>query len=119
MKILIVDDNVDIAKMLSKYLTMKGHTCSVVNDGKNGLNLLENQTFDATILDLAMPEFSGRDVIEALHQSGKIKSQNIITLTASSITYDDESTLKGKGVRACLRKPIDPEILLNHILQMK
>lgn len=118
-KILIIDDNRDIARMLSKYFTMKGHLCSAVNDGQSGLNLMENQVFDAVILDLAMPEFSGRDVVDTLHKNGKIKNQNIVTLTASSITYDDESILKSKGVRACLRKPTDPEVLLNHILQLK
>jgi CheY-like chemotaxis protein len=119
MKILIIDDNEDITKMFSKYMTIKGHSCSVVNDGQNGLNLMENQTFDVVILDMSMPEFSGRDVIDALYKSGKIKNQNIVTLTASSMTYDDESTLKSKGVRLCLKKPIDPDVLLDNIQQFE
>lgn len=119
MKILIIDDNKDIAKMLSKYMTIKGHFCSVANDGRNGLNLIENKTFDAVILDIAMPEFSGTDVIDALCKSGKIKNQNIIILTASSLSYEDESTMKSKGVRLCLKKPIDPDILLGHIQQFE
>ena len=119
MKILIIDDNEDIAKMFSKYMEIKGHSCSVVNDGRSGLNLIENQKFDAVILDITMPEFSGRDVINALYESGKIKNQNIVILTGSSITYDDESTLKSKGVRSFLKKPIDPDILLDHIQQFE
>jgi two-component system OmpR family response regulator len=119
MKILIIDDNKDITKAFSKYMTIKGHSCSVANDGRSGLNLIENQTFDAIILDLAMPEFSGSDIIDALCESGKIKNQNIITLTASSISYDDESMMKSKGVHLCLKKPIDPDVLLGHIQQFK
>ena len=119
MKILIIDDNEDIAKMLSKYMTIKGHLCSVVHDGRSGLNLIENRTFDVVLLDLAMPEFSGLDVIDSLNKSGKIKNQNIITLTASSISNEDESTLKSKGVYACLTKPIDPDVLLDHLLQFE
>ncbi|HET6458871.1 MAG TPA: response regulator [Nitrosopumilaceae archaeon] len=115
MKILIIDDNEDITKMFSKYMTIKGHSCSVVNDGQNGLNLIENQTFDAILLDIAMPDFSGRDVIDELHKSGKIKNQNIIVLTASAIAPDFESMMKSKGVRLCLKKPIDPDILLDQI----
>ncbi|HWY35265.1 MAG TPA: response regulator [Nitrosopumilaceae archaeon] len=115
MKILIIDDNEDISKMFSKYMTIKGHSCSVVNDGRSGLNLIENQTFDAIILDIAMPEFSGRDVIDELNKSGKIKNKNIVILTASAMTYDDESMLKSKGVRLCLKKPIDPDTLLDQI----
>jgi CheY-like chemotaxis protein len=64
---------------------------------------------------MSMPEFSGRDVIDELHKSGKIKNQNIVILTASSITYDDELMLKSKGVRLCLKKPIDPDVLLDQI----
>ena len=119
MKILIIDDNKDITKMFSKYMTIKGHLCSVVNDGRSGLDLIENKTFDAIILDLAMPEFSGSDIIDALYKSGKIKNQNIVTLTASSISYDNESNLKSKGVHSCLKKPIDPDVLLGHIQQFE
>jgi two-component system OmpR family response regulator len=119
MKILIIDDNKDITKMLSKYMTIKGHSCSVANDGRSGLNLIENQIFDAVILDIAMPKFSGSDVIDELFKSGKIKNQNIVTLTASLISYEDESTLKSKGVHSCLKKPIDPDVLLAHIQQFE
>jgi two-component system OmpR family response regulator len=119
MKILIIDDNKDITKVFSKYMTIKGHSCSVVNDGRSGLNLIENKTFDVVILDLAMPEFSGSDIIDALCKSGKIKNQNIITLTASLISDEIESTLKSKGVRLCLKKPIDPDVLLGHMQQFK
>jgi two-component system, OmpR family, response regulator len=119
MKILIIDDNADIAKMLSKYMTIKGHSCSVINDGRSGLNLIENQTFDVVILDLAMPEFSGYDVIDSLYKSGKIKNQNIVTLTASSISHEYESMLKSKGVHSCLTKPIDPDVLLDHLQQFE
>ena len=119
MKILIIDDNKDITKMFSKYMTIKGHSCSVVNDGRSGLNLIEKKIFDAIILDLAMPEFSGSDIIDALYESGKIKNVNIVTLTASSISDEVESTLKSKGVRLCLKKPIDPDVLLGHIQQFE
>jgi len=119
MNILIIDDNKDITKMLSKYMTLKGHSCSDVNDGRSGLKLIENQTFDVVILDLAMPEFSGSDVIDALCKSGKIKNQNIVTLTASIISDEEESTLKSNGVHSCLKKPIDPDVLLGHIQQFE
>ena len=117
MKILLIDDNNDITKMLQKYMTLKGHSCSVANNGLNGLDLINKQTFDVIILDIAMPTFSGNDVIDALHKNGKIKNQNIVTLTASILTGDIELMLKDKGVNLCLKKPIDPDVLLDHIQQ--
>ena len=119
MKILIVDDNPDITKVFSKYMTIKGHSCTVVNDGRSALTLIENNQFDVILLDLAMPEFSGSDIIDELYKSGKIKNHNIITLTASSISDDDESNMKSKGVRLCLKKPIDPDVLFDHIQQFE
>ena len=119
MKILIIDDNQDITKMLSKYMTIKGHSCSVANDGRIGLNLIDKEIFDVVILDIAMPEFSGNDIIDTLYKNGKIKNQNIVTLTASSISYDNESILKNKGIRLCLKKPINPNVLLGHIQQFE
>lgn len=117
MKILLIDDNSDITKMLQKYMIIKGHSCSVANSGQSGLDLINNDTFDVVILDIAMPLFSGNDVIDALNKNGKIKNQNIVTLTASILTGDIESKLKNKGVHSCLKKPIDPDVLLDHIQQ--
>jgi CheY-like chemotaxis protein len=117
MKILLVDDNSDITTMLSKYFTMKGHICNVSNDGQNGLAMIENQKFDVVLLDLAMPDFSGRDIVNALSKNGKIKTINIVTLTASSISPDDDANLKAKGVHSLLKKPIDPDYLLDYLKQ--
>ena len=119
MKILIVDDNKDITKMFSKYFTIKGHMCSVANDGRSGINLIENEKFDVIILDLAMPEFSGSDVIDVLWKNGKIKNQNIVTLTASSLSDENDSMMKSKGIHSCLKKPIDPDVLLDHLQQFE
>jgi two-component system OmpR family response regulator len=119
MKILIVDDNKDITTMFSKYMTIKGHSCTVVNDGKSALNLIEEKIFDTVLLDIAMPEFSGNDIIDTLYKSEKIKKQNIIVLTASSLSDDIESILKSKGVSLCLKKPVDPDILLDHMQQFE
>ncbi len=106
MKLCIIDDNESITKMFSRLATMKGHEVTVANGGKNGLSILENQIFDATVLDLSMPEFSGIDVVDALNKSGKIKEQKIVILTASSEEDKVMNGLLEKGVRQCLKKPM-------------
>lgn len=115
MRILLIDDNSDITTMLAKYFRLKGHVVSVSNDGRNGLEMIENENFDVTLLDLAMPEFSGRDVVDHLHKNGKIENKLIVSLTASSISDDDKTSLMSKGVHSVLRKPIDPDELLNYL----
>ena len=71
MKLLIIDDTKSITDMLCSYLELKGHECVPANDGRNGLQLLENENFDIVTLDIAMPEFSGFDVMDTLNKDGK------------------------------------------------
>ncbi|TBR09815.1 MAG: response regulator [Candidatus Nitrosotenuis sp.] len=119
MKLLLIDDNVDITVMFSKYFKLRGHDVSVANDGQNGLQMIENGKFDVILLDLAMPNFSGRDVVDRLYNSGKMDHHTIVTLTASSVSDDDKVELKKKGIHSILRKPIDPDELLTYLETVK
>lgn len=115
MKILLIDDNRDISDMLSQYLEIKGHKCLVANGGRAGLNLILNEKFDMIILDLAMPDFSGYDVIKALQNQNVINNYKILVLTASSITDPEIEKLTSGGIRACLKKPVRLKELMQTI----
>lgn len=115
MKILLIDDNKDITELLSKYLRLSNHECHTSNDARNGLNMIENQHYDAVLLDLAMPNFSGMDVINALVEKNTIHNQKIIIFTASSKPNSDFAELIKLGVHSCLAKPIDPDELVSYI----
>ncbi|HEY8110774.1 MAG TPA: response regulator [Candidatus Nitrosotenuis sp.] len=119
MKILLIDDNQDITTMFSKYFKLKGHDIHVSNGGQNGLQMIENGLFDVILLDLAMPDFSGRDIIDHLHKNNKVGHKIIISLTASSVSDDDKTYLIERGVHSVLRKPIDPDELLNYLMRVK
>jgi len=112
-KVCIIDDNTSITGMFSKLLKMEGHEVVVANGGRAGLALLDNDIFDATILDISMPEFSGLDVVDALNESGRIKEQKIVILTASSSPNEDLEKLKEKGVREVLKKPLQLDSLVS------
>ncbi|GFN39829.1 MAG: response regulator receiver protein [Marine Group I thaumarchaeote] len=112
MKILLIDDNESITKSLSKYLGLKNYDCTVSNDGRNGLSLIQKNKFDVVLLDLSMPEFSGIDVLEALEKDGLLKKQKIILFTASSITQEEIERLLKTGIHGCIRKPVRmPDLL--------
>jgi len=113
MKILIVDDNTSITGLLSKVLKFQGIESDVSNDGRNGLDLIERNKYDAVILDISMPEFTGIDVVNALNESGKIKENKIIILSASIRSDKDLLALKEKGVHSVLKKPVEIDTLLS------
>ena len=114
MKLLLIEDNDDISNMIAQYVRLKGYDCMVVNNGKDGLNQILAENYDVTLLDLAMPEFSGYDVIESLEVTGKLKEQKLIVLTASSLTEGKMKELEKRGVYSCLKKPVQ----LNELMKV-
>ena len=85
LRILVVEDNDEITEAMSFYCSAKKDIeCNVINNGREGLERIRNDKFDLVLLDLAIPDFSGWDVIKSLKQDGFIKSKNIVIFTASS-----------------------------------
>jgi len=117
LKILIVDDNEQITKMLNTFLQLKEQSCTVANDGKEGLKLIKENKHDVVLLDLAMPEFDGYAVIKDLEDNNLLKDRKIIVFTASTITQDELDQLVVRGVKSYILKPIDIDVLLSRIIE--
>ena len=115
MRLLLIEDNVDISNMIVQYMRLKGYDCAVVNNGRDGLNQILAKNYDVALLDLAMPEFSGYDIIETLEEMGKLKEQKIIVLTAYAITDAKMKELETRGVYSCLKKPVQLNVLIKVI----
>jgi DNA-binding response OmpR family regulator len=111
LKILIVDDNEQITKMLTTFLELNDHECTVANDGSDGLKIIKENNHDVVLLDLAMPEFDGYSVIKDLEDNNLLKDHKIIVFTASTITQDELEGLVKRGVSAYILKPIDIDVL--------
>lgn len=81
LRILIIEDNPDIAANIGDYLEEKGHTVDFAGDGITGLHLAVVNDFDAIVLDLALPGMDGLEVCRKLrHEAGK--NTPILMLTA-------------------------------------
>jgi len=119
LKILGIDDNESINKMLKNILIPAGHEYQSVTNGRDGLKLIQEQTWDVVLLDVAMPEFSGKDVVDELVKTGNIKKQPVILFTASSIANDEVNDMIKQGVRLCLRKPVEIKNLLEILENVK
>jgi len=115
LSILIIDDNEQITKMISSFLDMSSHECTVVNEGKEGLELIKTKQFDTIILDLAMPEFDGYAILESLKKEDPSLLKKIIILTASNIPIETIRQFKDLGIASCLQKPVDIDQLLSKI----
>jgi len=81
MRILVVEDNRDIAANLGDYLEERGHTVDYAADGVTGLHLAVVNDFDAIVLDLNLPGMDGLEVCRKLRAEGR-KQTPVLMLTA-------------------------------------
>ncbi len=117
LNVLIIDDNEQITKMLTTFLELKEHKCTVANDGKEGLAIIKEDRHDVILLDLAMPEFDGFAVIKDLEENDLLRSHKVIVFTASTITEAELDELVDRGVSSYILKPIDIDMLLSKIVE--
>ena len=77
-------------------------------------DLLKENDYDLVLLDLAMPEFTGEDVLDTLKKDGILDKQKVIIFSASSLNDAEmEKLVSDKGATRFLRKPVDIDELLN------
>ena len=116
MKVLIVDDNEDITDLLSKFLKSKGFETVETNDAMEGLRYIQQEKFDAILLDMKMPGISGFTIIQLLATDDILKNQNIFIFSASSFGENEvKNLLRKDGVNGVLKKPMKLDEILTAI----
>lgn len=105
MRILIVEDNRDIAANLGDFLSDRGHEVDYAYDGVTGLNLASTHTFDALVLDLSLPGMDGLEVARQLREEKKIETP-ILMLTARD-QLEDKLAGFDSGADDYLVKPFE------------
>ena len=86
-KILLVEDEINIASFIERGLREFGHSVSVCHDGDAGWKLLQDEAFDLLILDIIMPKISGLELCRLYRQMYGYQTP-IIILTALGTTED-------------------------------
>jgi CheY-like chemotaxis protein len=87
-RILVVDDDDQIAKMYITHLEIKGFSTRRVNNGEDALSATIDYKPDLILLDVMMPKISGFDVLDILKNTEQTKDIPIIMLTALSASED-------------------------------
>ena len=124
-RILVVDDDKSIGDLTELMLKSAGYECTVLHSGRECLEKLESaggsndddNSYDLILLDVAMPGFSGIDVIGALNKQGTTGQHKIVFFTASITGSLEESELRKLGALDCIRKPFTKAGLLERVDQ--
>ena len=110
-KILIVDDEEMIRKLIRKYAEFEGHEVSEAVDGMDAVIKIKNGSFDLVVMDIMMPELDG---FSASREIRKFSSVPIIMLSARGEEYDKINGFE-IGIDDYVVKPFSPKELMLRI----
>jgi DNA-binding response OmpR family regulator len=112
MEILVVEDEVHLAKHISRAITEAGHEPSIVHDGETALGEVEAKQYDLIVLDVMLPGIDGFEVLRRL-RAGKMHTR-VLILTARGEVSDRVTGLR-LGADDYLAKPFAMQELVARV----
>jgi CheY-like chemotaxis protein len=112
--ILVVDDQDDVVEVAQAFLERAGHSVIVASGGRAAIEIFRErgQEIDAVLLDLAMPDTSGEEVLLEIRQ---IRSDVRVIIATGYSAQAASERLASLGVVGFVRKPYEPEEILEKI----
>ncbi len=113
-KILAVDDEKHIVRLVQVNLERQGYEVVTANDGREALEKVESEKPDLVVLDVMMPYMDGFEVLQNLRRNANTRDIPVIMLTAKA---QDADVFKGwqSGVDCYLTKPFNPMELISFV----
>jgi CheY-like chemotaxis protein len=106
--VLVVDNEMGLLLLFGSLVRRMGYQVLQANSGTAALDLLEQQTPDLMVLDLAMPEMTGYDVLRQVMTMPRLDKMPVMVLTATNLGPAPEDVAHRIG--AWVTKPVRPEI---------
>lgn len=115
LRILVAEDNPVNQMLIGAMLRADGHSVTAVENGRLAVDLANRQAFDVIVMDMQMPVMDGLAATRAIRGSGgPCASAPILALTADA-SPERRRFYDGAGLSAFLTKPIDQDLLLDHL----
>lgn len=107
MNVLVVDDEKEICKMFTKFLSIKGHRVKSALTGKRAIKLVRRKYFDYVFLDIIMPGVPANEVLKEIR---KISPETrIVVITGKLVNRNLLREFRNKGASECIQKPFRME----------
>ncbi len=116
-RVLIAEDEANIAESLSFILSREGHVVSTVADGEAALQQLRRGLPDLLILDVMLPGRNGFEVLKAIKADARLQALPVIVLTAKTQQRDREMA-ESIGAAAYLTKPFANRDLVEQVRRL-
>ena len=114
-KILLVDDDPVVKKLLKSCLNRNKYVLMTASNGVEGFSKVVDDRPDLIILDVLMPQLDGYDFVKELNRRGELKKISVIILTGRDGLQD---LFKNEGVEDYFVKPLLTEDILNRVEEL-
>lgn len=115
--ILVVDDEIDLLRVITFRLKSLGCEVLTAERGEQAWQIIQERSPDLVILDLIMPDIDGYEICHRVRGDARFKGTKIIFLTASAMSSEDHHRHR-RCADDYLIKPFDPEELLAKVKKL-
>ncbi|MBL8162050.1 MAG: response regulator [Anaerolineae bacterium] len=113
-RIVVIEDNVNNARMVDKLLRHAGHDVSVEEEGESGLAKVIETTPDLVLVDLGLPDVDGQTIVAMIRQYPTLTRTRVIAFTAWPEDRAQEMA-KAYGCDGVITKPIDTRLFAQQV----
>jgi CheY-like chemotaxis protein len=106
LSVMVVDDNVDAAQMLSTILELHGHTVTVIERPSAALDILRQKSYDLLVLDIGLPEMDGYELARRIRSMPETSNACLVALSGYG-QAQDKMLSRAAGFQHHLVKPIN------------
>jgi two-component system response regulator VicR len=114
-KILVVDDERDIAEIVCELLADNGYETITAYDGEQAIEMVKKHRPDGLVLDIKMPVIDGIGVIKFIRGTPDLAKTPIVVLTATQFVPDAREQFKNLNVNTWMAKPFEPVELIDAV----
>ncbi len=114
--ILVAEDNLINQQVVTEFLKLSGVSVDIANNGQEALQLLEQRSYDAILMDVHMPVMGGVEATRLIRNQSQHNALPIIALTAG-VTQEEQDNCSSSGMNGFVAKPINPEELISLLCQ--
>jgi DNA-binding response OmpR family regulator len=114
-RILVVDDEPDIVRVVVKILEARGHQLTTARDGVEAVELVRADPPDIVILDLNLPRLHGHEVCRLIKSDPATAHVAVVMMTAAYVSVDDARAGSKAGADEYLVKPFLREVLIHNV----
>ena len=115
-RVLLAEDNRINQQVATELLESHGLVVTVVDNGKEAVEMIGHANFDIILMDIQMPEMDGFQATRAIRETPNVKQLPIVAMTAHAMAGDREKSLAA-GMDDHITKPIDPDRLVEALVR--